>query len=80
MVMVIVEGEEAVLGVNLLRSCEEVYAAIKLSLGDTSEVGHRMGVVDGVHVPQAEGWFGGFGIPIQLVSLNGMFLCAMSKF
>jgi len=28
-----------------------------------------MGVLDGVHVPQGEGWFGGFVVPI---GLNGI--------
>jgi len=45
-----------------------------------SEVGHGMGVVDGVHVPQAEGAVLGVWCPYSSISVNGAFLYATSKF
>jgi len=76
--VVIIEGEGAVLGVNLgrpivtkgafLRSCVEVRTAIKLAFGVVSGMGPGIDVLDGVHVPQGKGLFGGFfGICVPLV-------------
>jgi len=38
-----------------------------------SGVGHGMGVVDRVYVPQAEGVVWGFGVPIHPINLIGVF-------
>jgi len=65
---------------TLLHSCVEVRTAIELSLREVSGVCHGIGVVDGVHMPQAEGAVLGFGIPIHLINLNGVFLYPTSKF
>ena len=65
---------------SLLRSCAEVSAAIELSLREVIGVGHGVGVVDGVHVPQAEGAVSGVWRHNSPISLNDVFLYATSKF
>jgi len=75
--VVIVEGDGAVLGVNLrchmgmlLRSCAEVRESVKLSFGAVSGVTSGIHVLDGVHVPQGKGWILGSFAPIgPLVSV-----------
>ena len=39
---------------TLWHSCAKVHELIELSFGVVSGVGHRMSVLDGVHVPQGE--------------------------
>ena len=48
---------------TLLRSCAEVRAATEPSLGKVNGVGHGVGVVNEVHVPQDEWAVLGFGVP-----------------
>jgi len=78
--VVIVEGEGAVLGVNLgrpivtnralLRSCAEVHAAIELSFGVVSGDTPGIHVLDGVHLPQGKGWIlGSFAPTGPMVSM-----------
>jgi len=68
--------------VILLHSFAEVRAAIELSLGEVSGIGHGMGAIDGSsHSPSGRiERFWGFGVPIHPISLNGVFLYATSKF
>ena len=47
----------------LLRSYAEVRAAIELSLGEVSGVGHGMGVVDGIPCPKRKGRYWGLASP-----------------
>ena len=50
---------------TLLRSCAKVHASMELSFEVVSGVGHGMGVLEGVHVPQGvEGRFGDFVPPL----------------
>jgi len=72
--VVIVEGKEAVLGVNLghpivtsgtlLHSCVEVREPIELSFGVMSGVSLCIRVLDGIQVPQREGKFWSFSPPL----------------
>jgi len=53
-------GRPIVTNKDLLHSCAEVREPIELSFGVMSVVGPGIHVLDGVHVTQKEGLFGGF--------------------
>jgi len=49
---------------NLLRSCAEVRTLIELSFGVVSGVTPGIHVLDGIHMPQGEGWILGSFSPL----------------
>jgi len=49
-----------------------------MPFGMVSGIGQVMGVLDGVHMSQAEG--AGFGVPVHPINWNGVFLYATSNF